>query len=165
VLLEGINDIGFPGAIVCGHELAPPSDAPTPEDLIDAYRQLISHAHVHGVKVIGATITPFEGVAVPGGAGYYSESKEGVRQAVNKWIRTVGSFDGVIDFDAALRDPDHPRRVLTRFASPDQSTSQRSWLSGHGQRHRSRIFQVESRALTGSSKAASESPLLLRVAA
>jgi lysophospholipase L1-like esterase len=116
VLLEGINDIGFPGAKLGGGYLANPEDVPAPEDLINAYRQLISRAHAHGVKLMGATITPFEGVDVP---GYYSESKEALRQAINKWIRSSGSFDGVIDFDAVLRDPDRPSRLLPRFASED----------------------------------------------
>jgi lysophospholipase L1-like esterase len=116
VLLEGINDIGFPGAELGGSYLADPADVRTPEDLIAACRQLISRARAHGVKLIGATISPFEGVDVP---GYYSEAKETTRQAVNKWIRTSGSFDGVIDFDAVLRDPDHPSRLLSRFASED----------------------------------------------
>jgi lysophospholipase L1-like esterase len=117
VLLEGINDIGFPGAKLGGGYLADPADARTPEDLIGAYRKLISRAHANRVKLIGATITPFEDVVVP---GYYSESKEAVRQAVNKWIRSSGLFDGVIDFDAVLRDPDHPSRLLPRFASKDR---------------------------------------------
>jgi lysophospholipase L1-like esterase len=116
VLLEGVNDIGFPGAKLGGGYLAEPTDVRTAEDLIDAYRQLISRAHARGVKLIGATITPFEGVDLP---DYYSESKEATRQAVNKWIRTSGSFDGVIDFDAVLRDPEHPSRLLPRFASED----------------------------------------------
>jgi lysophospholipase L1-like esterase len=116
VLLEGINDIGFPGAELGGGYLADPDDVRAPEELIDAYRQLIARAHAHGIKLIGATITPFEGVDVP---GYYSESKEAVRQTVNKWIRTSGSFDAVIDFDAVLRDPDHPSGLLPRFASQD----------------------------------------------
>jgi len=116
VLLEGVNDISFPGAKLGGSYLADPSDVRAPEDLIEAYRQLISRAHAHGVKLIGVTITPFEGVDIP---GYYSESKEATRQAVNKWIRTSGSFDGVIDFDAVLRDPDHPSRLLPKFASKD----------------------------------------------
>lgn len=116
VLLEGINDIGFPGAKLGGSYLADPADVRTADELIGAYRQLISRAHAHGVKLIGATIAPFEEVVVP---GYYSESKEKVRQAVNKWIRTSGAFDGVIDFDAVLRDPDHPSRLLPRFASKD----------------------------------------------
>jgi lysophospholipase L1-like esterase len=116
VLLEGINDIGFPGAKLGEGYLADPADARTAEDLIDAYRQLISRAHARGVKLIGATITACEGVDVP---GYYSESKEVTRQAVNQWLRTSGSFDGVIDFDAVLRDPDHPGRLLPKFASSD----------------------------------------------
>ena len=116
VLLEGVNDIGFAGAKLRGLYLAKPSDIRTPEDLIEAYRQLIGRANTHGIKLIGATITPFEGVDIP---GYYSESKEAVRRAVNQWIRNSGSFDGVIDFDAVLRDPDHPGRLLPRFASPD----------------------------------------------
>jgi lysophospholipase L1-like esterase len=51
--------------------------------------------------------------------GYYSESKEAIRQSVNNWIRASGSFDAIIDFDAVLRDPDHPSRLLPRFASED----------------------------------------------
>jgi lysophospholipase L1-like esterase len=116
VLLEGLNDIGFPGAKLGGRYLADPTDIRAPEELIDAYRQLIARAHAHGIKLIGATITPCEGVTLP---GYYSESKEAARQTVNKWIRTSGAFDGVIDFDAVVRDPDHPRRLLPRFAAKD----------------------------------------------
>jgi lysophospholipase L1-like esterase len=116
LVLEGVNDIGFPGAKLGNSYLADPSDAHTPEDLIAGYRQLISRAHTRGIKVIGATISPFEGFVIP---GYYSESKEATRQAVNRWIRTSRAFDAVIDFDAVLRDPDHPSRVLPRFASAD----------------------------------------------
>jgi lysophospholipase L1-like esterase len=116
VLLEGLNDIAFPGATLNGRLLADPADARTPGDVIGAYRQLIARAHASGVKLIGATLTPFEGAELP---GYYSESKESMRLAINKWIRTSGAFDAVIDFDAVLRDPDHPSRVLPRFASED----------------------------------------------
>jgi lysophospholipase L1-like esterase len=116
VLLEGLNDIGFPGAKLDGRYLADPAAVRTAEDLIAAYLQLLARAHAHGLKLIGATITPFEGVFLP---GYYSESKEATRLAVNKWIRSSGSFDGVIDFDAVLRDPAHPSRLLRRFASKD----------------------------------------------
>lgn len=116
VLLEGLNDIGFPGAKLGDQYLAAPTDVHTPEDLFSAYRQLISRAHARGVKLIGATISPFEGVDLP---GYYSESKDATRQTVNKWIRTSGSFDAVIDFDAVLRDPDHPTRLSPKFASND----------------------------------------------
>ena len=116
VLLEGINDIGFPGAKLGPLLLADPANEPKPEDLIGAYRQLIARAHARAIKVIGVTLTPFEGVVIP---GYYSESKEATRQAVNTWIRTSGAFDGVIDFDAVLRDPDDPRRIVPRFVSED----------------------------------------------
>jgi lysophospholipase L1-like esterase len=116
VLLEGVNDIAFPGAKLGGRYLADPTDVRTAEHVIDAYRQLISRAHAHGVKLIGATINPFERVDLP---GYYTESKEAIRQTVNEWIRTSGSFDAVIDFDAVLRDPDHPARLLPRFDSGD----------------------------------------------
>jgi lysophospholipase L1-like esterase len=116
VLLEGINDICFPGAKMDGQYLADPAEMRSAQDITDAYRQLISRAHVRGVKAIGVTITPCEGVDIP---GYYSEAKEAIRQAVNKWIKTSGAFDGVIDFDAVVRDPNHPSRLLPRFASKD----------------------------------------------
>ena len=116
VLLEGINDICFPGAKMDGQYLADPAEMRKPEDITDAYRQLISRAHARGVKVIGATVTPCEGVDIP---GYYSEAKESIRQTVNKWIRTSGAFDGVIDFDAVMRDPGHPSQLLSKFASKD----------------------------------------------
>lgn len=116
VLLEGINDLGFPGAKLGDLSLADPADARSTDDLIGAYRQLISRAHARGVKLIGSTMTPCEGVDIP---GYYSEAKEATRQAVNQWIRTSREFDGVIDFDAVLRDSDRPSRLSPRFASED----------------------------------------------
>jgi lysophospholipase L1-like esterase len=116
VLLEGINDLGFPGAKLGELSLADPADMRTADDLIGAYRQLIARAHARGVKMIGSTMTPCEGVDIP---GYYSDAKETVRQAVNKWIRNSGAFDGVIDFDAIVRDPDHPSKLSARFASED----------------------------------------------
>ncbi len=76
-LLEALNDIGFPGATLGRLSLADPADARTADELIDAYRQPIARAHTRGVKVIGCTLNPFEGVDMP---GYYSEAKEAVRQ-------------------------------------------------------------------------------------
>jgi lysophospholipase L1-like esterase len=115
VVMEGLNDIGFPGAKL-GQDLAPDSETRSAEDLIGAYRQLIARAHLRGVKVIGATLTPFEGAQIQ---GYYSKEKEAKRQEINTWIRRKGNFDAVIDFDAILRDPDHPSRLLERYVSPD----------------------------------------------
>jgi lysophospholipase L1-like esterase len=116
VLLEGTNDIGFPGAKLGELSLADAREAKRSADLIRAYRELIARAHARGVKLIGATMAPFEGVDI---RGYYSEAKEATRQAVNQWIRSSGVFDGVIDFDAVLRDRAHPSRMAARFASED----------------------------------------------
>ncbi len=74
---------------------------------------MITRARSHGMRVIGATIAPFEGAA------YYGPEKEAVRTAVNDWIRPSGAFDGVIDFDQALRDPQRPSRLLPAFDPTD----------------------------------------------
>jgi lysophospholipase L1-like esterase len=116
IVLEGVNDIGFPGASRQGFALGDAAKAPSTDDLIAGYRRLIAMAHARGVKVIGATLTPSEGVDMP---GYYSEEKNRQREAVNHWIRTSGAFDGVIDFDAVVRDPDRPTRLKAAFASKD----------------------------------------------
>ena len=115
VLMMGINDIGWPGCILAPHEPAPSAD-----DIIDGYKQLIARAHIHGMRIIGATLTPFEdtfkGTAIE---GYYNTDKEQKRQAVNEWIRSSGAFDGVIDFDAVARDPNRPAHILAAFDSGD----------------------------------------------
>ncbi|MGC4027913.1 MAG: SGNH/GDSL hydrolase family protein [Steroidobacteraceae bacterium] len=116
IILEGINDIGWPGARLGDFELAPLSALPAAGDLIGAYRQMIERAHEHGIKVIGSTLTPFKGTDAP---GYYMDSKEPIRQAVNEWIRTSGAFDAVIDWDRTLRDPADPQRMLPRYAARD----------------------------------------------
>jgi len=85
--------------------------------LLDVKLDIGNRAHARGVKLIGATISRSEGADIP---GYYSESKDAVRQTANKWIRTSGSFDAVIDFDPVFRDPDHPSRLLPRFASKNR---------------------------------------------
>ena len=83
------------------------------DDVIAGLRQFIERAHVRGLKVIGATLLPFEG------ATYYSADGEAKRTAVNTWIRTGGAYDGVIDFDATMRDPQHPTKGLAAFDSGD----------------------------------------------
>jgi lysophospholipase L1-like esterase len=77
----------------------------TAEDLIAAQKQMIERAHLHGIKAIGGTLLPY------GGAAYYSEKGESIRQAINQWIRTGGAYDAVIDFDAKLRDPENPKQM------------------------------------------------------
>jgi lysophospholipase L1-like esterase len=93
IVLEGINDIG---------RLARPSapeDTITAEQLEWALKQIADAAHEHGIKAIGATLTPY------GGAGYSTDKGEQIREAVNDWIRSSGTFDGVVDFDQIVRDP------------------------------------------------------------
>lgn len=115
VVLLGTNDIGWPGSSFAPHE------APmTARAIVEGYRQLIERAHVRGIRVVGGTLAPFEG-ALEGTPikGYYNIDKEAVRQQVNAWIRTSGAFDAVADFDAELRDPQHPARLLSRFDCGD----------------------------------------------
>jgi lysophospholipase L1-like esterase len=116
VLLEGTNDIGFPGARRGAFLLGAATDAPTADEIIGGYLQLISQAHARGVRIIGCTIMPTEGAIF---TDYHSEPKERTRQAVNRWIRTSKIFDGVIDLDAAMRDPNHPSRLIPNLASED----------------------------------------------
>ena len=116
IVLIGINDIGTPGSRFGGAKpLLAASAEPTLATLIAGYRQLIARAHERGLLVLGATLTPCEGTA----NGYYTPQKERLRQAVNRWIRTSGAFDGVVDFDAATRDPHHPGRLLPADDSGD----------------------------------------------
>jgi len=102
IVLEGVNDLGRGGVT-----------PPTAEALVAGYRQIIARAHAHGVKVIGGTILPYDGAA------YFKPEGEGVRQAVNAWIRSGKGFDGVIDFDAAIRDPAKPARMRADLQSGD----------------------------------------------
>jgi lysophospholipase L1-like esterase len=105
IVFEGINDLG---GLTRLHEVSPEEHAAFVARILAAYQQIIVRAHAHGIRVIGATITP------DGGSGYYhpGPATEADRQAVNAWIRAPGHFDGVIDFDKAIRDPTHPDRML-----------------------------------------------------
>ncbi|WP_233580461.1 SGNH/GDSL hydrolase family protein [Streptomyces triticirhizae] len=108
ILHLGVNDMGHPGTV------APESERVTSADLVAGYRQLIARAHERGVRVHGATITPFRDAP-----DFDTPENERTRQEVNAWVRTSGAFDSVIDFDAALRDPDQPDRLAPRFDSGD----------------------------------------------
>ena len=115
VVFIRINDIAWNGTA-----FAPNDPAARAEDLIAGYRQLIARAHTRGVRIVGATLTPFEGALQDTPMrGYYGADKERVRQAVNNWIRDSGEFDAVLDFDAVTRDPSHPARFLPAYDSGD----------------------------------------------
>ena len=107
IVLEGINDIGSL------HDTNRPNYKLTAEDLEQGFAQLVARAHEHGIKVFGATITPYKG------AGYFTESGEQIREAVNHWILTSGVFDGTIDFDKATGDPAAPLTFAPQFDSGD----------------------------------------------
>jgi lysophospholipase L1-like esterase len=98
LILEGINDIG--------RLHGTPDAGLTAADLISALNQMVVRAHAHGIAVIGCTLTPYHG------AGYYTENGEAIRKAVNEWIRTGGVLDGFVDFEAAVRDPNHADTFL-----------------------------------------------------
>ncbi|HIW91397.1 MAG TPA: SGNH/GDSL hydrolase family protein [Candidatus Corynebacterium avicola] len=101
VLLEGINDIGMTwGEVSVG-------------ELISLHQQLINRAHDHGLRVVGATLTPYRG------ASYFTETGEKTRQALNEWIRTSGAYDDVVDFDEVIRDTENPEVVSPSFDPGD----------------------------------------------
>jgi lysophospholipase L1-like esterase len=109
VVLLGVNDLGHPG------NTAPLSETVTAEELIAAHRQLVTRAHAAGLEIHGGTILPFKGHTL----GFFSKENEAKRTALNTWIRTSGDYDSVIDFDAAVRDPADPERMLAAFDSGD----------------------------------------------
>lgn len=115
IVLLGTNDIGWPGG-----PFAPAEALPSVESLTRGLAQLVAQAHARGVRVVGATLPPFEN-ALQGTPleGHFSPAKEALRQALNRWIREGGAFDAVADFDAVLRDPGHPSRLKAAFDSGD----------------------------------------------
>jgi len=98
IVFEGTNDLAY-GA--------------SASQVITALHTIVARAHQRGIKVFGATITPRSD------AGWGWGTMEPARQTVNKWIRTSGAFDAVIDFDAVLRDPTDPRRLAPEFDGGD----------------------------------------------
>ena len=105
IIFIGVNDIGGSGA-------APATIA---NNVIAAYTSMAGQARARGLKVYGATITPF------GGSSYYSTDHESARQTINTWIRTTavtsGVYDGCIDFDAVVRNPSNPVNLLPAYNS------------------------------------------------
>jgi lysophospholipase L1-like esterase len=115
IVLLGINDIGWPGS-----PFAPAERAVTLDELTAGYRQLAAAAHLRNVRITVGTLPPFEGaLAGTPYEGHYSPAKEALRARLNDWIRTAGIFDAVVDFDAVLRDPAHPRRLRAGYDSGD----------------------------------------------
>jgi lysophospholipase L1-like esterase len=112
IVFEGVNDLG---AIAQRADASAAEHAALVQRVIAAYQQMIVRAHAHGLLIYGATITPYVG------SNYYHPGlvAEADRQAVNQWIRAAGHFDAVIDFDAVVRDPQHPDQLLPGFDCSD----------------------------------------------
>jgi lysophospholipase L1-like esterase len=112
IMFEGVNDLGN---LALKGEVSAADHAALVQRIIAAYEQMIARAHAHGLRVYGATITPYVG------SNYYhpAPQSESDRQAVNQWIRTPGHFDAVIDFDAVVRDPENPDRLLPAYDCGD----------------------------------------------
>ncbi|MGV6484819.1 SGNH/GDSL hydrolase family protein [Stenotrophomonas indicatrix] len=115
IVLIGINDISWPGTAFARGETRP-----TLAELQAAYRDLAERAHARGLRILGATLTPFAG-ALPGTPldDYYALGKDAQRRQLNAWLRTDSPFDAVIDLDAALRDPADPSRMAAAYDSGD----------------------------------------------
>jgi lysophospholipase L1-like esterase len=103
IVFLGINDIRNRN----------PQEAVTADEMIAGYKQLILRAHARGIKIYGATLLPNEDESA------YTPEGEVKREAVNNWIRTSGAFDAVIDFEKALRDPNHPTSMLAKYDCGD----------------------------------------------
>ncbi len=112
IVFEGVNDLG---GLARDAEVPPAAHAALVRPVLSAYQQIIARAHAHGLRVYGATITPYVG------SGYYHPGplSEADRQAVNAWIRAAGHFDAVIDFDSIVRDPAHPNQLLPAYDCGD----------------------------------------------
>jgi lysophospholipase L1-like esterase len=116
VVLVGINDVGIPMMFPAAGAAPAAGATPSADAIIAGYRQMIARAHTRGVRVIGATLLPYQGAI---GGRYYSDEGEIKREAVNAFIRASKEFDGVIDFDAAVRDRANPLRFDPAYDSGD----------------------------------------------
>ena len=112
IVFEGINDLG---TLTVDHDVTAEEHAELVRRMIDAYQQIVLRAHAHGIRVMGATITPDLEAA-----NYHpTATNEADRQAVNAWIRAPGHFDAVVDFDKLVRDPACPDHLLPLYDSGD----------------------------------------------
>jgi lysophospholipase L1-like esterase len=112
IVLEGVNDIG---GLAREHDVPKPEHDAMVTAIESAFEQMVTRAHEHGIRVIGATILPFAG------SEYYhpGPATEADRQAINDWIRSKGHFDAVVDFDDLTRDPQNPTHLLPDYDSGD----------------------------------------------
>lgn len=98
IIFEGVNDLG-----------GSRNGIETANGIIEVYKEIIEKAKKKKIKVFGATVMPFKGNR------YFTEDHEAGRQLLNEWIRTYEGFDGVIDFDAVMRDPADPQQLQRKY--------------------------------------------------
>jgi lysophospholipase L1-like esterase len=113
IVFEGTNDIGQPDTPAASSNPCLSRTQVTADEIIAGYKQIITRTHARGLKIFGATILPYQGFSA------WTATGEAKRIAVNQWIRTSGAFDGVVDFDSALRDPAVPTRLAPQYDSGD----------------------------------------------
>ena len=109
IVVLGTNDLR--------NRWAKPEEEVTAEQMIAGLKQLAIRAQAAGIKIFGGTLTPFENETFLVGA--WTPAREKTRQTVNEWIREGGAFDAVVDFDQALRDPDHPTSMVAEYDCGD----------------------------------------------
>lgn len=107
ILLEGINDLNIPNVFGL------PEQHVTAEQVIGGYQQLIQRAHSAGIKIVGSTLLPFKTWL------FHTEEADAKRQIINEWIRNSDSFDGYVDFDKTMQDPENPLQLLPLYDSGD----------------------------------------------
>ena len=136
IVFEGVNDLG--GLTRLG-DVSAEAHAALANRIIGAYQQMILRAHAHGIRIYGATITPFVG------SDYYHPpaTTETDRQTINEWIRADGHFDGVIDFDKVTRDPQHPGRLLPVYDCGDHLHPNPAGYRAMGEAVPLKLFGIE----------------------
>jgi lysophospholipase L1-like esterase len=109
IIVLGTNDLR--------NRWAKPEEEVTADQMIAGLKQLALRARTAGIRIFGGTLLPFENETFLPGA--WNPQREKTRQAVNEWIREGGAFDAVVDFDRALRDPEHPTSMLPGYDCGD----------------------------------------------
>ena len=135
IVFEGVNDLG---GLARDGEVAPSQHAALVRRVLAAYEQMIERAHAHGLRVMGATITPYVG------SSYYHPGalSEADRQAVNRWILAAGNFDAVIDFDSVVRDPQHPDQLFPAYDCGDHLHPSPAGYKAMGEAIPLALFQI-----------------------
>lgn len=111
IVLQGTNDIIQPDM---PQDRCTAGPRATAQEIVAGHRQLVREARARGVRILGGTLPPY------GGAQYRNPAAEAIRNEVNTWIRTSGSYDGVVDFDRAVADPEHPQELKAELAFGDR---------------------------------------------